>query len=110
VAEGGGVGRAGVGRLHEPDNGRGLADLGGHPLGGGPAGGQERRLEDQVLGRVAGQRELGEDHQVGAGGGRLGVGAQHPPDIAVEVPDDRVDLRPREPQPLHRARVAAREG
>ena len=106
MAEGGGVGRAGVGRLHEPDHGRGLADLGGDPLDGGPAGGQERRLEHQVLGRVAADGQLGEDHQVGAQLRRLGVGGQHPVDVAVEVPDDRVDLGPGEPQPLHALRVA----
>ena len=63
--------------------------------------------EDQVLGRVAGQGQLGEHDQVGALAGRLGIGGKHLLDVAVEVPDDRVDLRPREPQPLHAPRVAA---
>ena len=64
-------------------------------------GGQERRLEDQVLGRVPGQGELGEHHQVGAETGRLGVGGQHALEVTVQVADDRVDLGAGQAQALH---------
>ena len=63
--------------------------------------GHERRLQQQVFGRVAGERELGEEHHVAhlVGGGL--VGRQHPFHVACEVTDHAVDLCARNPQPRH---------
>jgi hypothetical protein len=51
-----------------------VARLLGERLDGLPASGDEGGLEDQVLGRIAGDGELGRDRQVGALPGRLGPG------------------------------------
>ena len=52
----------------------------------------ERRPQQQVLGRVAGDRQLGEDDEIAARGLRLLVGVEDPLGVAVEVADDDVDL------------------
>ena len=63
-------------------------DLAGRRGGGA----DERGAEQEVLRRIAGDRELREDDELGAGVARLG----DPPDdavaVAVEVADGRVDL------------------
>ena len=48
--------------------------------------------EEQVLGRVAGDRELGEEDEVGAGLLRLAEPAEDPLAVPVEVADGGVDL------------------
>ena len=87
-----------LGALGEADQrddplGRGR-DVGERLLGGL----QEVLLEQQVLGRVAGERELGEQHQLGAGVARAGDVLAHQARVALEVADARVDLRERERQ------------
>ena len=52
----------------------------------------ERGAEQEVLGRIARDRELGEDDELGAGGTRLGDPADDAVAVAVEVADGRVDL------------------
>jgi hypothetical protein len=64
-------------------------------LAGGP---YERRAQEQVLGRVARGRELGEEDEVGARGTRLGDAVEDLRAVAVEVPDDDVDLGEGDPQ------------
>ena len=51
------------------------------------------RLENQVLGRVARGHELPKDHQIGASVGGLAARRAHQVRVAVDVADDRVDLR-----------------
>ena len=51
------------------------------------------RLENQVLGRVAGYRKLPKGHQIGATVGGLTSRRAHQFRVAVDVADDRVDLR-----------------
>ena len=57
----------------------------------------EARPQEQVLGRVARDRELGKDDEIGL----LVLGLREPPAnplrVAVEVADDGVDLGEREP-------------
>ncbi len=74
------------------------------PLGGGrrllerPASGmQEPGPEEQVLGRVPGDRELGEEDEVGAGPPRVAERVHDLVPVAVEVADDDVQLRERQP-------------
>ena len=61
----------------------------------------ERRLEHQVLGWIAGDRQLGKANHVGA----RGAGAPDPVDdqagVAGQVADRRVDLRERDPHVLN---------
>ena len=52
----------------------------------------ERRSQEQVLGRVAGDGELGQEHDVGALVARLGKSGENALAVAVQVADDRVDL------------------
>ena len=59
-------------------------------------GADERRPEQEILGRVAGDGELREEDEVGAGGARLVRGAGRCGRVAVEVADDGVDLGERE--------------
>jgi hypothetical protein len=48
--------------------------------------------EEQVLRRIARDRQLGEEDEVGAGGPGLGGAAEDPVAVAGEVADDGVDL------------------
>ena len=54
------------------------------------AGVLEGRLEHEVLGRVAGDEQLGEDKQVGAVGRGLGPRGPRLLQVALDVADDRV--------------------
>ena len=53
----------------------------------------EGALEDKVLGRVAGNRKLPADHQIGAGFRCLGSGGADAVQVAVDIADGRIDLR-----------------
>ena len=59
----------------------------------------ERGAEQQVLRRIARDRELREDDELGARGARLGDPRDDAVAVAVEVADGRVDLGQRD---LHR--------
>ena len=74
------------------DSVRGARDLAERLL----RGAQEARPQEQVFGRVAGDRELGEEHKVGAGDLRFLESAQDARTVAVEVADGGVYLRERE--------------
>ena len=63
--------------------------------------GHEGGPEQQVLGRVAGDRELGERHEVGVDRGGPVVGLEDARLVAVEVTDDEVELRGRDPDARH---------
>ena len=56
----------------------------------------EHRLEDEVLGRVAGHHELGADHEVRAFRRGLGAGAQDQRLVALQVAHRGVELRERD--------------
>src|SRR5213078_5145736 len=57
----------------------------------------ESGTQQQVLRRISRDRELREDHQIGAVRLRLGEAFEDQAAVSVEVADDRVDLRQREP-------------
>src|SRR5207253_345242 len=59
-------------------------------------GADEGGAQQQVLRRVAGDRQLGKEHQVGTGGARLEQGVRDPLRVPVEVADHGVHLRERE--------------
>ena len=56
----------------------------------------EARTKDQVLGRIPGDRELGEADEVGALLGRARGPLGHARDVAVEIADGRVQLAERD--------------
>jgi hypothetical protein len=60
-------------------------------------GAHEAGPEQQVLGRVAGDRELREEDEVGVRVARLREPAQDPLPVPVQVADDDIDLGEREP-------------
>jgi len=57
----------------------------------------ERGTQHEVFGRVAGERELGEDEDVGRGLGGAGCPGRQALDVPVEVADRGVDLRECDP-------------
>ena len=56
----------------------------------------EAGAEEQILGRVPGDRELGEDHEVDAFGARVLDRADDGGAVAVQIADDHVQLSERE--------------
>ena len=66
--------------------------IGGQRLGRPLAGAQEGRLVDQVLRRIAGEEQLGEQHEVGALARGIGPRLARLGEIAGDVADDRVEL------------------
>ncbi len=64
-------------------------------------------MEQQILGRIAGQREFGKQHQVGpqliARAPRL---ADHALEIAADVADQQIDLRQRQLQSIGRHQLS----
>ncbi len=89
-----------VGVLGEADDRDDVDRLGGQVGKGSGRLVEEVRLEQQVLGRVAGQRQLGEDDQRRAALARLDGGGGDPVRVAGDVADGRVDLRERAAQRL----------
>jgi hypothetical protein len=55
-------------------------------------GAPEARAQQQVFGRIAADRELREDRELGAAGERAARELRHLRDVAGEVADRRVDL------------------
>ena len=68
----------------------------------------ERRLQQEVLGRVPGDRELRERDEVAARGVGLLVGLEDPRRVAGEVADDEIELGRGEAQPGHVPRIRGR--
>jgi hypothetical protein len=53
----------------------------------------ERRLKHQVFGRIAGEEQFRREHEIGAKAGGLRAGGAQPREIAVDIADDRGNLR-----------------
>ena len=106
-AHGGRVGQAvtaGRGR-HEADHDGAVVGGRRHLLERGHVVGHEAGLEEQVLGRVARDGELGDHAEVGAGGLGGGQGAQHLLHVPRQVAHDGVELRGGQAQVWHRPRL-----
>jgi len=92
-----------------PDEERGTAVAGFacQRLDCGTASGLERRLEHQVLRRIAGDEELGKSDEIGAVVCGLRTRLAGALQIAGNVADDGIELRHRYRQPIGGARVHA---
>lgn len=99
-ADGGRVVQIAV-EVGETHNGSDALDLPGDLLKGLLVGVHEGRLEEEVLGWVAGYGELGEGHEICAGV----AGALRPLEdlrgVALEITDRRVHLRERQAERPH---------
>ena len=85
------------------------ADEGGDPLGRprdlverGPGGLEEAGPQEQVLGRIAGDGQLGEDDEVRALRARLADRVDDERPVAGKVADDGVELGERDPHRIGR--------
>jgi hypothetical protein len=58
----------------------------------------ERRPQEEIFGRIARGRELGEEDEIGPGGARVGEAREDLVAVSVEVADDGIQLCNREPQ------------
>jgi hypothetical protein len=100
-----------VGALGEADQRHDVADVRSQLVQRRAGGVAEVRLQQEVLGRVAGQGQLGEHDELRAGLPRTRGRVGDPGGVPVDVADDRVDLRQRDAQRLrpnrHRAQYAA---
>jgi hypothetical protein len=77
-----------------PDDHRDAGHLAPQPLDGTPDLGAHARMEQQILGRITGHRELGEHHDVSAVFIARRRGRRDDPrGIAVDIADHQVDLR-----------------
>ena len=93
----GGVVDSGVGVIDESGHdGAAARGLVGELLKGVEVLADELAAQHEVLGRVAGDRELGERDEVGAGLGRVSGGVGHPSDVAGQVADGEVQLTERD--------------
>ena len=99
-ADGGGVEQVAV-LVDVADDGGAVARAGGELGQRGLVVGDEAGLEHEVLGRVAGDRQLGEGDDVAAGGVGPVVGVDEQGEVAVEVADGRVELGQRDAQDGH---------
>jgi hypothetical protein len=78
-------------------------------LDGGTAGGLEGRLEHEVLGRIAGDEQLGENDQIGALPGRGRTRPAHLFGIAGHIADGRIELRERDRETVGGAGVHSKD-
>ena len=69
-----------------------IGRIGDQRLGRPLAGAQEGRLVDQVFRRIAGDEQLGVEHEVGALAGRIGARLARLGEIAGDIADHRVEL------------------
>ena len=72
------------------------------------ASADERRAQQEVLGRVAGDRELGERDEVDVGGLGRRVGVEDARRVALEVADDEIELGGGDAEPGHGPRIRPR--
>src|SRR5262249_37515513 len=69
------------------------------------AGRLERRLEHEILRRIAGEEKFRKRHDVGAGAGSLGSRAARLVGVAGDVADDRIELSDRDGQTVGGPRI-----
>src|SRR5262249_22433486 len=69
------------------------------------AGRLERRLEHEILRRIAGEEKFRKRHDVGAAAGSLGARAARRVGVAGDVPDDRIELSDRDGQTVGGPRI-----
>ena len=74
------------------------AQLAGQRLDARPRRGGERRLEDEILGRIAGDEKLGEDDEIGTERGGARTQFAQLGDVAVDVAHRRIRLGERDLQ------------
>ena len=86
--------------VDEADDGRDTACRPGDHVQLGEVVPHKCRFQDEVFGRVSGDRELREAHDVGAQVTSAADPVDDQPGVAVQVAHDRVDLRQRDPQGL----------
>ena len=91
-ADRGPVAQLTVDPVDEADHGRRAPGGSRHPLERLEVVVHEAGLQQQVLGRVAGDRQLGEGHEVAVRGLGLLDGTDQALDVAVEVADHQVEL------------------
>ena len=80
-----------------PRSPRTVGDVGGDPVEGRAGRGRERRPQQQILGRVARDRELRDEHHIGARCVSCADPFAHPLGVAGDVTDGGVDLAERDP-------------
>jgi hypothetical protein len=80
----------------------------GHLDQGDPGGLDEALLQQEVLGRVAGEREFGRKHQIRAGRGGLGAKSPQGLNVLRETAHDRVHLGQSESDDGHALSLPAR--
>src|SRR6476619_3369342 len=88
-----------------PDERHDAVGLGRDLLDRGARGTDECRSQEEILGRVAGRRELGVHDEIGDCGSRLRERLEDEPAIAVEIADHGVELGESQPQRSFRLTV-----
>jgi hypothetical protein len=83
--------------MRRADERRDPARLGGDLVERAARCAQEAGPEEEVLGRIAGHGQLGEEDEIGACVAGLAQAFEDTRAVAVEVPDDRVHLRKGDP-------------
>ena len=93
-----------------PDDGGDTTDLARDLLERLLVGAEERRLEEEVLRRVAGEEELGEGHEIRVLLAGSVDALENLADVALEVTDGRVGLCQRQAQRPHATIVRCASG
>ena len=71
--------------------------------------GHERGPEEQILGRISGDGQLGEDDEVGAGRRRGLVRVEDPGGVPLEIADERSSTARRPPAPSASRKLIGRD-
>ena len=87
--------------IDEADHRGARSGAGGHLVEHLPVGPHEARLQYEVLRRVPGDGELWKHHEIASGRLGLVVGGEDALDVAVEIPDDGVELGEAEADARH---------
>ena len=105
VEHGGGIEDV-VALVHEPHHRGDAAAPRRHIRERAQVGLDEGGLEDEVLGRIARQHQLGERHHVGAERARTIHPVDHQPGVGLDGAYRGIDLGQRDPRPSHAAILA----
>ena len=74
------------------DDARAFACRGRQALRRGPAGILQRRLQHQILGRIAAEEKLGQHQEIGAERGSVGMSGERQIEVAGDIAHDRIEL------------------